>query len=238
MPHPNGASEEDSCIMTPIKGIEAYMARNNSTFPNEILLSFNSYYRHRLIHFPDPFVRPGGMKHVNYWYEAGGIPLAAVIELDDSEVMMNVSTDKNKEIAVLKLGEPLRLNWTLTKQPNSTIALPEDVSREADQVDIRVLKANGEVRAMPAYVIYTDHFEEPDAGHNDAVSGNTDLFWSSEGFAFPEPGDYTVEIRVRWRDGEKNYQVKGHQKVVVEPANSAQEKKWAHNCSIERSAFR
>lgn len=52
---------------------------------------------------------------------------------------------------------------------------------------------------MPSFVIQTDHVKvetlEPDAKPRTA---STRLFWSSQGFAFPEPGHYEVEVRIIW----------------------------------------
>lgn len=87
MPHPR-YSDNDNSMMT-----ETGWLVNNIDYPNDIYFGFNAEYRKHMVHRPDPFVRPGCMKHFNSWLTAPDAPLGAAIELDDSSVNLNITLD-------------------------------------------------------------------------------------------------------------------------------------------------
>ncbi len=87
MPHPR-YSDYDNSIMT-----ESGWLVNNIDYPDGIYFGFNTEYRKHMVHRPDPFVRPGCMKHINSWLTAQDTPLSSAIELDDSSVNPNITLD-------------------------------------------------------------------------------------------------------------------------------------------------
>src|SRR5262249_47785085 len=101
----------------------------------------------------------------------------------------------------VKLGEPLSLSWTLLNKTDSAIRVPRDISLAAQHAHITVVNPQGVARYMPSFVIHTDGASLEDLAPGKQVSGDTDLFWSSNGFAFETPGKHRVELRVIWSDG-------------------------------------
>jgi hypothetical protein len=181
-------------------------------FPDNINLSFNVHVRHHLVHFPDPVVRPGAMN-----FGAGHSTLVPESDqerfyLPDELAELKLVPNTNR----VKLGEPLPLSWQLTNNSTSGVQLPSDITLEAQYAHITVVNPQGVARYLPSFVIRTDAASLQDLPPGKELSGTTDLFWSSNGFAFEIPGKHRVELRVVWSDGGVPYGVQTAVEVWVD----------------------
>jgi hypothetical protein len=161
-------------------------------FPDQINLAFNEHVRHHLIHFPDPVVRPGGMTFGTG--HTSSVPEADRYYFEPDELELTLTPGETQ----LDLGEPLELSWTLKNKSRYALPVPSDISIEAQHAFITVTDPRGRQKLMSSFVIRTDQVAieelEPDA----QMSAKTRVYWSTRGFAFEHPGQYSVEVRIVW----------------------------------------
>ena len=79
--------------------------------------------------------------------------------------------------------------------------MPTDIGIEAQHAQVTVTDPRGRSRLMPSFVIRTDHVTIGDLDQGKGLKASTRVFWSSRGFAFPEPGKYEIAVRIVWTDG-------------------------------------
>jgi hypothetical protein len=161
-------------------------------FPDQINLAFNEHVRHHLIHFPDIVVRPGGMTFGTG--HSSSVPEADRYYFEPDELELTLDPVEPH----IELGEPLELHWTLKNASRGAIPVPSDIGIEAQHAFVTVTDPRGRSKLMPSFVIQTDHVSirmlEPGKG----LKANARVYWSTRGFAFAEPGQYTVEVRIIW----------------------------------------
>ena len=147
--------------------------------------------RRHLIHLPDPAVRPGAM---DFFGSAVAAPEADVdfFDADDLEVALDLKDS-------VKLGEPVRLRWTLTNRSEDAIPVPERVDAEHQVARISVTNPVGQIRHMrpfmglPCTGVRVSGLEPGKKLRAESV-----VFWSRDGFAFETPGRHRVDVILLW----------------------------------------
>jgi hypothetical protein len=194
--HQEQEAGADNSIMTTtpsVADVLGDMATGDpGVFPDQINLRFNEHVRHHLVHFPDPVVRPGGMSFGSG--HSSSVPEADRYYFEPDELELTLALGESH----LELGEPLELSWTVVNKSRRSLPVPSDIGVKAQHAFITVTDARGRARLMPSFVIQTDHVAIRSLEPDDHLSADTRLFWSSRGFAFEEPGKYTVEVRIVW----------------------------------------
>jgi hypothetical protein len=186
-------------------------------FPDQINLAVNTTVRHHLNHMPDPVIRPGGWQFAS-WFGASAPQATDRNEFDDSELQLTVTGPSERVV----LGQPLQLSWTLTNRSSGPLVVPDDVSLEGLFATATVTDAEGTTRAFRPYVIICDGVRLAELAPGESVSSSHTVFWSSEGFAFPRPGVYTVNVAVSWSAQGLPVGVQKNVEVFVEfPTTSA-----------------
>lgn len=194
--HQEGEGGADNSIMTTTPSVANVLGGPASgapgVFPTNINLAFNTHVRRHLIHWPDPVVRPGGHTF-NSGHGGAAIPSADLQRFgaDELDLRLNLSGS-------VELGEPLQLQWTLTNTSAAPIAVPSDLGLGAQHATLSVTGPDGRSRPMPSFVICTDGVSIEPLAPDAALSAETRLFWSTNGFAFATPGKHRVELRVAW----------------------------------------
>jgi hypothetical protein len=133
-----------------------------------------------------------------YWFSAEELELA--LETTHSQV---------------ELGEPLELSWTLKNTSEGPLPVPTDIGTEAQHAQITVTDPRGRSRLVPSFVIRTDHVSIGDLDHGKGLKASARVFWSSRGFAFPEPGKYELAVRIVWAYGGVPFGVQASTDVFV-----------------------
>lgn len=166
-------------------------------FPTNINIGFNAHCRHHLIHFPDPVVRPGGMSWMAGHPSLGGVfaPEAdgGRLILSNDQVRLNIKTQNER----IKLGEPLLMAWEVENLSNEDIHMPSDISRDASYAQVSITDPIGNTLAMPNFVLECEHTSIKKLSQRKPAAA-TNLFWSSQGFAFTTPGRHTIHLMIRW----------------------------------------
>ena len=91
--------------------------------------------------------------------------------------------------------------WTLKNTSEEPLPVPTDIGIEAQHAQVTVTDPRGRTRLMPSFVIRTDHVTIGDLDQGKGLKASTRVFWSSRGFAFPEPGKYEIAVRIVWTYG-------------------------------------
>ena len=164
-------------------------------FPDQINLGFNEHVRHHLVHFPDITVRPGGMTFGSG--HSSTVPEADRYFFEPSELEIDLDVKESH----IELGEPLELAWVVKNVSGTTLPVPTDIGVEAQHATVTVTDPRGRRRAVPSFVIRTDHVSIGPLEADANLAAETRVFWSSLGFAFPEPGKYAIEVRIAWAYG-------------------------------------
>jgi hypothetical protein len=206
----------DNSIMTTTPSVANSIHAAGDTFPNDINLDFNSHVRHHLRHLPDPIVRPGGMT-----FTAGhnGIPVPSEDEVGQSDEMVrHPSLELSLKAAKqrVKIGEPLRLSWTLTNSGSDTIDAPNYVGIEHHFAELSVLKPDGSTLDVAPFVIVCDASQLSALKPGQTRTAAHDLFWSTQGFSFNTPGMHRVELKVSWNAGDVRVGASDSLEVLVD----------------------
>lgn len=208
-----GEPGNDNSIMTTTPEVADYLySSGTGVFPDDINLGFNQHVRHHLNHFPDPVVRPGGMN-----FGAGHSTPVPQEDADRAEVspdLLSLSVTAASER--IRLGQPLRITWTLTNVSERAVRLPNDLSLAGQQARVTVAGPDGEIRRMPGIVVRTDAVTMLELEPGASRTGEADVFWSSRGFAFEHSGRHTVTVSVIWNAQGIPYRVGGSTAVWVD----------------------
>lgn len=178
-------------------------------FPDNIALGFNEHCRHDLIHMPDIVVRPGGISFLGGSHS--GMPEADFDALSGAlELKMEPASQR------LLLGEPLRVRWTVTNKSKNPIKVPCDINPPGQQAFLSVQNPQGQLRIAPSFVIVTEHQRLIDLKAGKSLSGETRLFWSTNGFAFERPGRHVVNLEILWGVGVQAFGLKAAEEIWVD----------------------
>ncbi len=196
-------------IMCPTPSVADALAAAGDIFPDDIDLSFNAIVRNKLIHQPDPAVRPGAMD----WATAFNVPEADDINFYDSDDLeLLVKTSK----ANVNMGEPVEVSWTLKNKMGATISIPGSIGPNQHTTRISVTKPNGNILPMrlPLEAHDDSHgLQKLKSGKSNGA--DTLLFWTRRGFAFDQPGRHEVNVILIWQDNDVFFGVESSAEVWV-----------------------
>lgn len=214
--HQENEAGSDNSIMTTSPGVANFLGGPATgaagVFPTDIALRFNEHVRHHLVHFPDPVVRPGGMTFGTG--HGNTVPQADInryfFEPEEIELKIALSVKR------IKLGQPLPVSWEIVNRSKHPIPAPSDIGLAAQHAFLSVIDEHEHEEQMPSFKIQTDTVSIKPLKPGATLGAGTDLFWSSEGFAFKTPGTHTIQLRVIWNYGGADYGVRATAEVFVD----------------------
>lgn len=200
---------QQNSIMCPTPSVADALAASGDTFPVDIDLAFNDTVRHKLIHQPDPAVRPGAMD----WATAFNVPEADDINFYDSDDLeLEVKPNKGS----VSIGEPVEVTWTVTNRMAVAVNIPGSISPDQHTTRVSVSKPNGEIVHMRLPLDAHDEGHAPQSlAAGKSVSSGSMLFWSRKGFAFEQPGRHEVNVVLIWEDGGAFFAVESSTEIWV-----------------------
>jgi hypothetical protein len=125
---------------------------------------------------------------------SSSVPEADRYYFDPDELALEITPAESR----IELGEPLEVAWTLTNTSRRPLPVPSDIGIEAQHAFVTVTDARGRSKLMPSFVIQTDHVSIKELAPDEHLEAKARVYWSTRGFAFEEPGKYTVEVRIVW----------------------------------------
>ena len=182
----------DNSIMTTTPSVADVLFSQGKSFPNDIILGFNTTVRRHLVHLPDPAVRPGA---IDFFGAAVNGPQADEIAWPP-ELELTLTADN----AHLALGEALGLNWTLVNNGETSIMTPTKLDIESLTARVAATDSNGNtVFLRPAEQKACTHNPLRELKAGGKASGATHVYWGRDGFTFSRPGRYTVDVTLLWQ---------------------------------------
>jgi len=216
----------DNSIMTTTPSVadvlQTAATGDPGVFPDDIQLRVNTTVRHHLVHFPDPVVRPGGHTFASW---GSATPSADRWEVGPEHLMLNVEVGAE----TVALGEPVQLRWTLANTSGDDASVPSEVTAESTYARVTVIDAAGRRQVVTPFVIECERASIKPLAPDASLSAEKRVFWSGNGFAFEQPGRYTVEVAIDWTVADTPLTVKGDASVFVEYPTTATDNQAAAN---------
>lgn len=182
-------------------------------FPNNIKWQFADDDLKRLRHYPDPFVRPGGVAFGGASTTSPPItPSDAVVEHDELALAVT------PVLGAVPLGAPVRVDLVLTNTGDDDTLAPESLSLKSGLVEGRVTGPDGQVREFRPLVHCVESHPVALLEPGGTVAGSLTLLRGPQGALFPAPGAYSIEVEARWDDGGAEACVVGQANVMVTSA--------------------
>ncbi len=200
---------QQNSIMCPTPSVADALAASGDTFPDDISLAFNETVRHKLIHQPDPAIRPGAMD----WATAFNVPAADDVNFYEADdLKLSVKTDKR----AINIGEPIEVTWKITNKMGVAINIPNSIGPDQHTTRISVSKPNGKIMPMRLPLDAHDEGHEPKPlAAGKSASASSLLFWSRNGFAFEQPGHHEINVILVWEESGVYFAVESSTKVWV-----------------------
>ena len=156
-------------------------------FPNNIKWAFADDDLHRLRHYPDVFVRPGG------------VPFGEASVVGDSQTTApeGLTLEVEANLSEVPLGAPVRVDVTLSNESEEPITVPASLSLKAGFVRGTVTGADGVSRSFSPLMLVDDH-PMVELQQGESVTGSLTLMRGGEGALFPVSGDAEIAVEVHW----------------------------------------
>ncbi|EPS36028.1 hypothetical protein H072_10429 [Dactylellina haptotyla CBS 200.50] len=172
-----------------------------SPFPDNIKWNHADRNLYQLRHWPDVFVRPGG---VDFGLASNQNPPISPVDTDkEFEVPdLELTVEPLEGHAEVPLGAPVRINLTLTNKAEIPVTVPADISLKSDYTTGTVTDPTGKTRGFQS-LFYFDRAEEPkvlEAGQSTSTS--LTLLRGGQGALFPVSGVHKVNIKLSWCTGD------------------------------------
>lgn len=208
--HP-GAGEGNE-IMTPTDGV-ASNAVDPVQFPDNFVWSHSPIDQKRLRHFPDPVVRPGGIRMlIGSEFSIVPLPLQETAKGLDLELRIT----ELREPA--PLGAPVRLDLELINLSGEPILTPSTIGLKGEFTSGTVTDDFGVAREFSPLVRCVDSHELAALGPGERIRDSLTLLRGAQGSLFPNPGFYQIVVRLKWDVETVPFEVSGNASVEVTPA--------------------
>jgi len=168
-------------------------ARPGKPFPDNLEFFFHPEDAYRLRHYPDIYVRPGGLPFAHNFSDLPVPEMDATTDVRGDFELKIVPTS-----CVLPLGSPLKFHLRLTNtRTDRALPAPEKISLSEDHIAGRVIGPGSEVHpfvtAKPVNGQRTRKL-----GPGESIYNAETLLRGPGGALLPSPGRYTLEIDVFW----------------------------------------
>jgi hypothetical protein len=183
-------------------------------FPDNVRWIHAPDDRKRLRHFPDIWVRPGGIPFgLNY--------NSAPISPDD---LIAPATGLVLEVKPLldtvPIGAPVRIDVALVNTTARAHLVPQSLSLKAGHVSGKVVDPAGTIRTFSPLVLCLDEETARTLAPGERLEDSMTLLRGRQGALFPTPGVYRVSVDVDWEIGGAQLGVTGETTVMVGPAEN------------------
>ncbi|KAJ6131681.1 hypothetical protein N7471_006896 [Penicillium samsonianum] len=191
-------------------------------FPQNIKWNFAEIDLRRLRHYPDIFVRPGGVPF------AAASETTPIISPSDTEIEVpDLKLEVQPLLRVVPLGAPVRVTIKLTNTSSTPIRAPSDISFKSGFVRGYVTDVSGPPRTFSPLVL-TDENPINDLQPGESVDAELTLLRGPDGALFPKAGVSDVTVKINWAVGDAVAAVVGKATVMVTCHEDAKHAEAAH----------
>ncbi|KAH8588343.1 hypothetical protein B0O99DRAFT_677525 [Bisporella sp. PMI_857] len=201
-------------------------------FPDNIKWAFADNDLKRLRHYPDIFIRPGG---VPFGEASDTTPL---ITPDDRALLLDMPELKLEVVPLLTevpLGAPVRVQLKLTNTSDVEVTIPGRIDLKSSSVHGVVTDASGTARSFKSIIGCVDEEPLKQLAPNETVTSSLTLLRGGDGALFPMSGVSDISVTLRWglpSAGEVGEQplaiVIGSATVFITGASNSSHAKAAH----------
>ena len=157
-------------------------------FPNNIMWSFAADDEHRLRHWPDLVVRPGGTPP-----ESGDRTPTTAFKSERHRL------DVSPLSPAVPLGAPVRIQVRLSNVTDKPVDSPSSLSLGSGFVSGRVIDPAGAVRTFAPLALQENRQATRDLAPGTPLEELLTLLQSVQGALFPVPGAHRIVVDVAWR---------------------------------------
>ena len=181
-------NKSDLGFMNPTDGI-ALASRDtpDKPFPTNISWRFARDDEHRLRHWPDLVVRPGGA-NVGF----GDLGPAHALAAD------RLKLEAKATLAAVPLAAPVRVDIALVNGSDAPAAGPPALGLMEGTVRGRVIDMHGTARTFAPLVVNENPISTNPIAPGARLEGSLTLLRGAEGALFPQPGRYRIVVEAFW----------------------------------------
>ncbi|MGH6630263.1 MAG: hypothetical protein ACREB3_11080, partial [Burkholderiales bacterium] len=183
-------------------------------FPNNIKWSHASDDQARLRHYPDPFVRPGG---VSFGGASTTAPPITPADMDLTFEPEGLELRVSPLLDAVPLGAPVRVNIELFNQSDAPQYAPESLNMKKGAVSGVVTDPAGSVRSFSPLVRCVEERLGTILSPGESLKDSITLLRGGQGALFPSPGVYRITVEVRWDVDGAEFAVSGEASVMITP---------------------
>ncbi|MCH9649650.1 MAG: hypothetical protein K0U98_15530 [Deltaproteobacteria bacterium] len=200
-------------FMSRLDHTAAETQRKNGQFPQGLEFSFSNMDCRRLQHFPDPWVRPGGVPFRHNLSQS-----MAHLE-DHRETPPGLKLKIVPLSPTLPLGAPLRVTIELEASADLDWA-PRSMNLRSGEVFGRVIAPSGTSRSFMTMVRDVDSNYSSKMKKGDTRRHDMTLLRGAQGPLLPSPGLFQVEVSVEWdssKNGWRSFRIDAQTSILVMP---------------------
>jgi hypothetical protein len=201
-------------------------------FPNNIKWSFADNDLKRLRHWPDIFIRPGG---VPFGDSNDFDPLITPDDRALSLDMPDLKLELTPLLTEVPLGAPVRVQLKLTNNSDREVTIPARIDLKSTCLQGNVKDAHGTKRSFRSIIGCVDENPLTELGPKKSVTKSLTLLRGGDGALFPISGVSEISVALRWTlpsVGEAGplpeAEVQGSTTVFITGAHSGAHAKAAH----------
>lgn len=164
-------------------------------FPNNIKWSFANNDLERLRHWPDVFIRPGGVPF------GGASNILSSITSDDRALeldMPDLKLEVKPLLTEVPLGAPVRIELKLGNTGNTSVTVPAKIDLKSPCVCGMVKDSSGTSRDFRSLIACMDEYPMRELEPGQSFSRWLTLLRGGDGALFPSLGASEITVRLRW----------------------------------------
>jgi len=198
-------------------------ATSANPFPGNIRWAFHATELKRLRHYPDPFVRPGGVAF------GGASQTTPPISPADFEIGIDgLELEVRPLLEEVPIGAPVRIDYRLVNRSSQPVAVPLRLSLKSEAISGTVEDPSGTVRSFRTVVRCVEDDAFRMLGPGEEVTESATLMRGAEGALFGSPGLHKVTLQAHWEANGMVIATHGEASVLVSGVVDAQHGAAAH----------
>jgi len=183
-------------------------------FPNNIQWLHAPDDQKRLRHFPDIWVRPGG---IPFGLSYSTTPISPDDMVEDAE---GITLNLSPVVESVPIGALVRVNFELANIAEQPLPTPASLSLKTGFVRGVVVDPLGTARAFLPLVLCIEEHDLMMLEPEGKIKHSVTLLRRPQGALFPVAGPYQISIEVQWEVGEISMRVVGETQVIETPAEN------------------
>jgi hypothetical protein len=192
-------------------------------FPGNIGWAYHATNLKQLRHYPDPFVRPGGVA-----FGAASPTTPPITPTDAESGIEGLDLEVRPLLGEVPIGAPVRIDYRLINNSAQAVAVPAMLSLKSEAISGTVEDPAGTLRSFRTVVrcIEADTFRMLAPG--ESVTESATLMRGAEGALFGSPGVHKVTIEAHWEANGVAVATRGGASVMVTGVVDAKHGAAAH----------